>query len=144
MAVPVSSVEASALRGAIHRDGRASRRDARHAVVRLVELVPFPRVRADRAVAVGFTRDISERGMCLLSERPEAAGALLRITLHSIAGQPERVAIARVTRSQRDACGRHRLGLELLPLEPGLAVSPARPRLLRAGSGSPPGEAAVA
>ena len=71
MAVPVSSVEASALRGAMHRDGRASRRDARHAVVRLVELVPFPRVRADRAVAVGFTRDISERGMCLLSERPE-------------------------------------------------------------------------
>jgi len=144
MAVPVSSVMASAVRGAAPRDGRASRREARQTVVRLVEHVPFPRVRADRGVAVGFTRDVSERGMCLLSERPEAAGTLLRITLHSIAGQPERVAIARVTRSERDARGRHWIGLELLPVEPGLGILPARPRLRRAGSASSPGEVAVA
>lgn len=120
------------------------RRERRTSVVRLVEYAPLPRVHADHVVAMGFTRDVSESGMCLSVQWPAATGSLLRVTLHAIDGRAERMAIARVLRCERDATGRHWLGLDLLRADAALEPLPARPPLRTAASRGSSGRIAVA
>lgn len=88
------------------------RAEARRDEVCIVEYTPFPRVAAGEVPRIGFTRDISESGMCVGSDRPEPVGALLRVVLRDGDGQPDRASIGRVVWCQPASDGRHWIGLE--------------------------------
>ena len=95
-------------------DGLAeSRCEPRDLAVRLVDYAEFPRA-GQGPSRVGFTRDHSPRGMCISVERPEAVGALLRITLRHLDGRPARSTIERVVWCNAGNDGRFWLGLELV------------------------------
>lgn len=82
--------------------------------VRIVEYTPFPRLAPDQHPRVGFTRDLSEGGMCIGVDDPEPVGALLRISLLGVDGCPGRPCVDRVVWCTQARDGRHWLGLERL------------------------------
>ena len=82
--------------------------------VRIVEYTPFPRLAPARHPRVGFTRDLSDVGMCIGVDDPEPVGALLRVTLLGADGYPERPCVERVVWCSQARDGRHWLGLERL------------------------------
>jgi len=90
------------------------RREAREDTVRIVEFAPFPRSDSHRTPRLGFTRDLSNSGMCIGVDESEAVGSLLRICLRGIDGRVAKVAVHRVVwcNAQRD--GRFWLGLEVM------------------------------
>jgi hypothetical protein len=107
----VSIVDAE--RDAFTRSHRTPlRSEPRREEVRIVEYTPFPRVAPDQAPRIGFTRDLSESGMCIGSDRPEPVGSLLRVVVRDADGQPGRPRVERVVWCQAASEGRHWLGLE--------------------------------
>jgi len=94
------------------------RSEPRRDEVRIVEYTPFPRTAASHPPRIGFTRDVSESGMCVGSDHPEAVGSLLRIVLRGTDGRPERPRVERVVWCQPARDGRHWIGLERVGSEP--------------------------
>ena len=88
------------------------RSEPRRDEVRIVEYTPFPRVAASRPPRIGFTRDVSESGMCLGSDHPEPVGSLLRIVVRGADGRPDRPCVERVAWCRPASDGRHWIGLE--------------------------------
>ncbi len=82
--------------------------------VRIVEYTPFPRLAPDQHPRGGFTRDLSEGGMCIGVDDPEPVGALLRVTLLGVDGCPGRPCVERVVWCSQARDSRHWLGLEQL------------------------------
>ena len=62
---------------------------------------------ADQRLRVGFTRDVSGSGLCLRTEQPEPIGALVRLMLRGVDGEPEPDALARVAWSYPSDGGSH-------------------------------------
>ena len=90
------------------------RRERRVDEGRSSEYTPFPRTRADQTPRRGFTRDVSPLGMCLGVDVPEQLGALLRIEVKRLDGQPIGATIGRVVWRQPTRDGRYWIGLDLL------------------------------
>jgi len=88
------------------------RAEPRRDEVRIVEYTPFPRQGAGEVARIGFTRDVSESGMCIGSDWPEGVGSLLRIVVRGADGGPERRCIERVVWCRPAGDGRHWIGLE--------------------------------
>jgi hypothetical protein len=88
------------------------RREPRTRAVRIVEYTHFPRTEAGAAPHVGFTRDLSDSGMCIGVAAAEEVGSLLRVTLRGIDGIAQRPGVERVVWCARAPDGRHWLGLE--------------------------------
>jgi hypothetical protein len=90
------------------------RRENRDEKIRIVEYSSFPRVAHQQQLRLGFTRDLSEAGMCLGVDQREPVGSLLRLCIRDLDGLTADAYIGRVvwTRSERD--GRYWLGLELI------------------------------
>ena len=82
--------------------------------LRIVEYTRFPRGVLREAAGIGFTRDLSEAGMCLGVDNAEPIGSLLRVTLRGTDGRIEPPAVHRVVWCSAEQDGRHWLGLELL------------------------------
>ena len=97
----------------LRRELAAERREVRQPLVRLLEYTPFPRERGSRQVGFGFTRDVSESGLCACVDSPVREGALIRVRLRDVTGRIEREAIARVAWSERPPNAHRRLGLQL-------------------------------
>jgi len=106
------------------------RREQRVDEVRSAEYTPFPRTRADQTPRRGFTRDVSPLGMCLGVDVPEQIGALLRIEVKRLDGQPIGATIGRVVWCQPTRDGRYWIGLDLL-CEPDGIQSKWHRRLLK-------------
>ena len=90
------------------------RREQRNDEVRITEYTPFPRMSADQRPRLGFTRDISQLGMCLGVDERERVGALLRVNVRRIDGRSLGASIARVVWCTAARDGRYWLGLDLL------------------------------
>jgi hypothetical protein len=88
------------------------RSEARRDEIRIVEYTPFPRVGSGKGQQIAFTRDISEAGMCIGSDRPEPVGSVLRVVLRGADGRPDPPCIERVVWCQPAGDGRHWIGLE--------------------------------
>ncbi len=106
LAVGLSSLEPG--------EAQPSRRYTRDENVRIVEYTPFPRLAPDQHPRIGFTRDLSDGGMCIGVDDPEPIGALLRVTLLGVDGCPGRHCVERVVWRSQARDGRHWLGLERL------------------------------
>ena len=120
-----------------------SRRGPRNKTVRIVEVTPVTRgslprkrnsapsgnrstARTDaatrtgaRPLRMGFTRDLSDSGMCLGLDEISPVGSLLQVTLQDLEGSPRRQAVGRVVWSRHDTDSRFWHGLELLGNGPG-------------------------
>lgn len=83
----------------------SERREAREAMVRLVEYCPFPRTSASEGWRRGSTRNLSPSGMCLGVDEVYPEGSLLRITLLGIDGRPTLATLARVAWSRQEDGG---------------------------------------
>ncbi len=94
------------------------RGEARQDVVRIVEYTPFPRSAANQRQRVGFTRDVSDSGLCIGVDHAEPAGGLLRIVLRDLDGSALCDGIARVIWCTRERDGRHWHGLDHLTETP--------------------------
>jgi hypothetical protein len=103
---------------------RSRRKVRREAVVRLVELAPFPRVDRTQGWRRGLALDLSPRGLCLRAEEPAAVGSLLHVLVRDVDGRPFLDAVARVVWS---STGSARTGLEIVARRGGRP--PARLRL---------------
>jgi hypothetical protein len=88
------------------------RGEPRRDEVRIVEYTPFPRVAASQVPRIGFTRDVSDSGMCIGSDHPERVGSLLRIVVRGADGRPDRPCVERVVWCRPASDGRHWIGLE--------------------------------
>jgi hypothetical protein len=88
------------------------RSETRRDEVRIVEYTLFPRVAAGEMPRIGFTRDVSESGMCIGSDQPEPVGSLLRVVVRDADGRPERPCVERVVWCRAASDGRHWIGLE--------------------------------
>lgn len=95
-------------------DVRDARLESRPEVVRLVEYAPFPRVARDAQERIGYTRDENASGMCLGADRAETEGALLRVVVRDVDGQPTLDSIARVVWCKPRDNGRFWIGLALV------------------------------
>ena len=90
------------------------RRESRRDEVRSVAYPPFPRVRGEQLPRLGFTRDVSPLGMCLVVDSPESIGSLFRVNVRQLDGQSMGATIARVVWRMATRDGRCWLGLDLL------------------------------
>lgn len=81
--------------------------------MRIVECTPFPRMRPDAGTRVGFTRDVSDAGLCATVDLEVEEGSLVHVRLRDLSGRVAREAIARVAWSEPLDPTRRRLGLEL-------------------------------
>lgn len=88
--------------------------EKRERVVRIVEYSAYPRTCRDERRNVGFTRDESNSGMCILVDHRQTQGALLRIAVRSVDGQSSLDALARVAWCEGRADGRYWVGLSLM------------------------------
>ena len=88
------------------------RSEVRRDEERIVEYAPFPRVGAEERARIAVTRDVSESGLCISSERPEPVGSLLRIVMRDADGGPLPACIERVVWCRPGDDGRHWIGLE--------------------------------
>ncbi len=104
------------------------RGETREETVRIVEYAGFPRVAPQQQLRVGFTRDISDSGMCLGVDWNESIGSLLRLCIRGIDGRDAEDCAGRVvwTRAERD--GRFWLGIELLAKVSASGVAKRRKR----------------
>jgi hypothetical protein len=91
----------------------AGRCESREDLLRIVECTPFPRMRPDAGARVGFTRDVSDAGLCATVDLAVDAGSLVHVRLRDLSGRVAREAIARVAWSEPLDPTRRRLGLEL-------------------------------
>lgn len=88
--------------------------EKRDRVVRIVEYSAYPRTCREQRRKVGFSRDESSSGMCILVDHREQAGELLRIAVRSVDGQSSLDALARVAWCEGRADGRYWVGLSLM------------------------------
>jgi hypothetical protein len=102
-----------------------TRTETRAWVVRPVEFRPFPRASRGHRERLGFTRDVSDSGLCLRAETPEPTGSLLHVIVHGADGGPAFQGVARVAWCQETVDEAHWIGLELLE------TREWRPRLVR-------------
>ncbi len=72
------------------------RREKRDPLVRQVEITPFPRVLLAEGQQIGMTRDLSESGLCLRTEREQSVGSLLRVVVRGVDGRPALESVGRV------------------------------------------------
>jgi hypothetical protein len=92
-----------------------SLRDAkRDRVVRIVEYSHYPRTCGEERRKIGFTRDESATGMCILVDDREKKGELLRVLVSSIDGQAGPDALARVVWCEEREDGRYWVGIALM------------------------------
>jgi hypothetical protein len=94
--------------------------------VQLVEFAPFPRSRADQQRRVGFTRDVSNAGMCLAVAHGEPVGSLLHVTVRCVDGRPTLDSLARVVWLRSLENGDCLMGLQVLGERAGLLRAPRR------------------
>ncbi len=90
------------------------RKESREEGLRIVEYARFPRISPERRPRIGFTRDVSEAGMCLGVDDAEPIGSLLRVTVRSLDGRPRSPSIHRVVWCSTERDGRYWLGLEFV------------------------------
>lgn len=90
------------------------RDEKRESVVRVVEYSRYPRVARDERRLVGFTRNQSRSGMCIVTSDPEVEGTLLRLALRTVDGAGTLDALAHVVWCERRNDGRYWIGLALL------------------------------
>lgn len=101
------------------------RREAREPLVRLVECTPFPRARTHQGTRTGYTRNVSDSGLCVTVAFAIREGSLLRVRLRDLGGRPAREGIARVVWSGELTGSRRWIGLELGPCRRRGPASPA-------------------
>jgi hypothetical protein len=92
----------------------AVRKEPREESLRIVEYARFPRISPGQRSRIGFTRDVSEAGMCLGADDAEPIGSLLRVTVRSLDGRPRSPSIHRVVWCSTERDGRYWLGLEFV------------------------------
>ena len=97
------------------------RHEEREDALRIVEYAVFPRASAETTTRVGFTRDLSPAGLCMGVDEAEPVGALLRVTVRALDGQPNLVAVARVAWCSTERNGRYWVGLDFVTGAPGRA-----------------------
>ncbi|MBW2231511.1 MAG: PilZ domain-containing protein [Deltaproteobacteria bacterium] len=90
------------------------RGEKREKVVRIVEYSHYPRIARDQRRQVGFTRDESGSGLCIVASECENEGTLLRVALRSVDGGPTLDALAHVVWCESREDGRYTIGLALL------------------------------
>jgi hypothetical protein len=91
------------------------RNEPREESPRSVEYARFPRISPGQRPRIGFTRDVSEAGMCLGTDDAEPIGSLLRVTVRSLDGRPRSPSIHRVVSCSTERNGRrYWLGLEFV------------------------------
>jgi hypothetical protein len=95
-------------------DANGARSEARESSLRIVEYTRFPRSAPGQGPRIGFTRDISETGMCLGVEEAVPIGSLLRLMVRALDGRATPPSIHRVVWCSAERDGRYWLGLELL------------------------------
>jgi hypothetical protein len=98
---------------------RTVRREEREETLRLVDYVVFPRASDDPTTRVGFTRDLSPVGLCMGIDDAEPIGALLRVTVRGLDGQPNLVVVAQVVWCSAERDGRYWVGLDFVTGAPG-------------------------
>jgi hypothetical protein len=105
-----------------------TRREEREETIRIVEYSSFPRVPPQQHLRLGFTRDLSSKGMCLGADEREPVGSLLRLCIRDISGRCAEAFVGRVVWASPERDGRFWIGLELLTkaLTMGLAVRRTR------------------
>ncbi len=102
------------------------RHEERDEAVRIVEYAVFPRTSGDPTTRVGFTRDLSPAGLCMGVDGAESVGALLRVAVRGLDGQPNLIAVARVAWCSAERDGRYWVGLDFVMGAPG-GEPPASP-----------------
>ena len=109
-----------------HRLGAAElgRREKQRAAEPTVRKGGFPRP-PERLI--GFTRDLSESGMCLGLDEAAPVGSLLDVTLCGLNGKPVRRVLGRVVWARPDFDTRVWHGLELLGPSPEGGTAPDGP-----------------
>jgi hypothetical protein len=95
-------------------DADDARSEPREENLRIVEYSRFPRSSPGQRPRIGFTRDVSQTGMCLGVDDAVPIGSLLRVTVRSLEGRAARPSIHRVVWCSAERDGRYWLGLELL------------------------------
>jgi len=92
----------------------SARREEREETIRIIEYASFPRVAPQQQLRVGFTRDLSESGMCLGVDRRERVGSLLRLCVRDVDGHCADAVVGRVVWANSERDGRFWLGLSLI------------------------------
>ena len=90
------------------------RREERADEVRIAEYTQFPRVNSGQRPRLGFTRDVSQLGMCMGVDEREQVGSLLRVDVRRLDGRSLGASVARVVWCTAARDGRYWLGLDLL------------------------------
>jgi len=90
------------------------RLEKREPVVRIVEYSRYPRVARSERRQIGFTRNQSKSGMCIVASEPEVEGTLLRVALRTVDGGGALDALAHVAWCEKREDGRYWIGLALI------------------------------
>jgi hypothetical protein len=90
------------------------RAEVRTDMVRIVEYTAFPRRVSNSELRVGFTRDVSDSGVCLGVDHPEPVGSMLRLGIRTLDGGHTDARIGRVAWTSDGGDGRHWIGIEML------------------------------
>jgi len=98
----------------VMEDLHPPRMEKREPVVRIVEYSRYPRVARSERRNIGFTRNQSRSGMCIVASEPEVEGTLLRVALRTVDGGGALDALAHVAWCERREDGRYWIGLALL------------------------------
>ena len=88
------------------------RREPRDDVLRIADYTRFPRTGRDPRPGLGFTRDLSDAGICLGVDAAESIGSLLCVAIRGLDGLSRQSAIHRVVWCSAERDGRYWLGLE--------------------------------
>lgn len=111
------------------------RTEARTETVRIVEYTEFPRRVSNRELRMGFTRDISDSGVCLGVDHPEPVGSMLRLDIRTLDGRHTDARIGRVAWTSDGGDGRHWIGIEMLTSTSNTAAAAPFARLRAASTG---------
>ena len=95
-------------------DAYPPRVEKREPVVRVVEYSRYPRAAREERRQVGFTRNQSRSGLCIVASEPEEEGTLLRVALRTVDGGATLDALAHVAWCEAREDGRYWIGLALL------------------------------
>ncbi len=88
------------------------RSEPREDVLRIADYTRFPRTVPDPRPGLGFTRDLSDAGICLGVDAAESIGSLLSVAIRGLDGLAGPEAIHRVVWCSAETGGRYWLGLE--------------------------------
>ncbi len=88
------------------------RREPRDDVLRIADYTRFPRTGSAPRPGLGFTRDLSDAGICLGVDAAESVGSLLCVAIRGLDGLAGLWAIHRVVWCSAERDGRYWLGLE--------------------------------